>query len=290
MARPQFDQSAVMDESSSHRPDQRGRTMNPKEHDVPRVEDNGVASCNLADGVKQRCGLLRGISRELGDLLTIITGWVQHWEETTAENERSAASARQVYVGVARIRHSLNRLAHDPPTPGPLAFVDVHRVVESSLSSLDPRVTESYLLEKDLAASPWPVIADFWALDIVLMGLLMKAVEASLPGSPIFVETSNLETDQPVVGVGGGLPPGKYVTISVRDCAGLADLRDVPLARTEHADGALPLTLTLVREHAGLLQLRTAPTGDTTSTVFLPALADLSKPAAHLLDAEEDAT
>jgi hypothetical protein len=47
--------------------------------------------------------------------------------------------------------------------------------------------------------------------------------------------------------------------------------------------------LTLVREHAGLLQLRTAPTGDTTSTVFLPALADLSKPAAHPLDAEEDA-
>jgi hypothetical protein len=276
-----------MDESSAHRPDEQGRTMEPKQHDVPKAEDQTVASCDLADGVKQRCGLLHGISHELGSLLTVITGWVQHWEETAVQTGQSVAPARPVYVGVARIRHSLNRLAHDPPTPGPLAFVDVNRVVESSLSTLDPRVAESYVLRKKLTASPWPVIADFWALDIVLMGLLMKAVSLSLPGSPILVETSNFETDLPVVGVGGGLPAGKYVTISVRDCAGLADLRDVPLTAPEHEDVAWPLTLTIVREHAGLLQLCRAANGDTTSTVFLPALAALSKPATHPLDVEE---
>lgn len=268
--------------------------MNPKEQDIMRVEDNVVASCDLTDGVKQRCGLFQGISHELGNLLTIITGWAQHWEETAVQAGQSAASARHVYVGVARIRHSLNRLAHDPGTPqGPLAFVNVNRVVESSLSTLDPRVAESYVLKKGLTPAPWPVIADFWALDIVIAGLLMNAVAASPPGTPIFVETSNLETDRPVVGAGGALPPGRYVTISVRDCAGLADLRDVPVALTErcgHASVAFPLTLTIVREHAGLLQLRTAVTGDTTSTVFLPALADLSKPSVHPLDAEEEDT
>lgn len=268
--------------------------MNPRQQDIMRVEDNLVARCDPTDGIKQRCGLLQGISHELGNLLTIITGWAQHWEETAVQAGQSGASARHVYVGVARIRHSLDRLAHDPGTPpGPLALVNVNGVVESSLSTLDPRAAERHVLKRGLTPAPWPVIADFWALDIVIVGLLMNAVAASPPGTPIVVETSNLETDRPVVGVGGALPPGKYVTVSVRDCAGLVDLRDVPVDLTErcgHAHVDFPLTLTIVRQHAGLLQLRTAATGDTTSTVFLPALADLSKPCVHPLDAEEGDT
>lgn len=255
------------------------------------IRDNPIRCADA--GIERNCEVLEGLAHELGNLLTVISGWVQYWEEPGALRSDDAPAARYLYIGVGRIRYSLNRLAYRSGKALPevvemmakrspdmrsanLAVVDVNRLVESTLDAVDPRIAAGYVLKTNLEPEPWPAIADFWALDIVLVNLLMDVVATNVPGTTLIVETANLETQEMLVGIGGTLAPGRYVTISVREVLGPRTDESATGMQAVATNGppnqGLPISLGILHEHAGLLQVRTSPRGERASVLVLPAL------------------
>jgi nitrogen-specific signal transduction histidine kinase len=223
------------------------------------------------------CEMLAGLARELGNLLTVVSGWAQCLQEAKA-SEREAV-ARCVHAGLGRIRYSLNRLGSGRST-GRLAVMDANRLIASVLRGLDPRVRSGFALYVVEQPDPWPLIADAWALDLVLINLVMNAVAASEPGSPIVIETANFQSEAAVDGVDGSVTAGCYASISIRDFGGgmaeggLGDglLPAAPVASSPDPELGFPISLGILQEHAGLLQLTRSPDGETTARVLLPAL------------------
>jgi hypothetical protein len=118
---------------------------------------------------------------------------------------------------------------------------------------------------------PWPVVGDSWALDFVLVNLVMEAVALSPPGSPIFVKSNNVEADSPLHGIGGCLAEGAYVSLSVHHYDdGNKDHSRLPHPGTQQN---LPLCLRILEEHGGLLQSTVSARGENQTAMFLPAVA-----------------
>jgi signal transduction histidine kinase len=225
-------------------------------------------------------------------MLTVISGWAQFWEEKEGFTPDDHLPARYLHIGVGRIRYLLDRFAFRAGKTSTdvigkawntmadmrsnsLAEVNVNRLVETTLAALDPRIGAGYVLGTSLEPDPWPVIADFGALDIVLVNLLMDAATASIPGTSITIDTTNVETHEPLVGIGGTLAPGRYVAISVRNSADNVsrEVFENPQDLTMNGrcpQRGLPICLGILHEHAGLLQVAHSTTGETTSVVFLP--------------------
>lgn len=223
---------------------------------------------------------MAGVAHEIGNLLTVVSGWVQCWEQTEASTPEGKQAARGVFAGLGRIRYSLNRFGASGPMARNLTVVDVDSVLGYSLSTLDPRVESGYKLARLAGPDPWPVVGDFWALDFVLVNLLMDAVAVSPPGSPILVKSDNVDAEEPVHGVGGFLAKGAYVSLSICYCLddlGAESPRPVlPAEAPPSANRArenLPLCLRILEEHGGLLQIRESPYGESTVALFLPAVA-----------------
>jgi len=238
----------------------------------------------------RNCDVLLGIAHEVGNMLTAISGWAQFWENKERAAPDDSSSARYLYIGVARIRHSLDRLAVQVgggldhrcrAMAGGLARthreVNINQLVEMTLAALDPRITAGYAIEVTPEPNPWPILADYWALDVVLTNLLMDAATASLPGSRLLVQTANVAARVPVVGNGRTLAPGRYVTLSVRDFADTLGQKRLPgagqpVAPGGCAQGQLPICSAIADEHGGLIQVLRETTGEATSALYLPAL------------------
>jgi signal transduction histidine kinase len=224
---------------------------------------------------------LAGLSHELGNLLSVISGWAQYWEETQALPQDQSPPARHIYVGVGRIRYCLECLQDCGGTiRRHLAVANVNTMVNSILADLDPRLRANYKLKIVEVAEPWAVVADYWAFDIVFVNLLMNAVALSQPGSAIVVETANVETFEPTDGVGGWLAQGRYVRVSIEygqeDADGQTLRTPLPDAVAQSAlpaaEESLPLSLQILEEHAALLRIEDSSDGRTIVAIFLPAL------------------
>lgn len=246
-------------------------------------------------GTEPKLKVLADIAHEIGNMLTVISGWAQLWEERDVSAPADNLPARYLYIGIGRIRHSLDRFAVRADTTSTdktreawkktmvntrsngFSEVNINHLVEMTIAGLDPRVGTGYVVDTSLEPDPWPAIADYWALDIVLMNLLMDAATASAPGSHITVRTANFETREQLIGIDGTAAPGRYVAIAVRDSANsvtgdwFAGPQD-GASRARYSSTGLPICRAIVREHGGLLQVSRSAAGEITSTVYLPAL------------------
>jgi signal transduction histidine kinase len=229
------------------------------------------------------CDVLAGIVHEVGNMLTAISGWAQFWEDNPGISPEQGLPARYLYIGVGRIRHSLDRLAVQ--VGGGLGHrcralanshtrahreVNVNDLVQMTLSALDPRIVAGYIVENSPEPAPWSTLADYWALDVVLTNLIMDAATASMPGSRLLVRTANILVSAPAPGIERALVPGRYVTISVHSCA--ETIGEQRVSGMDGVQGRLPICNAIVHEHGGLIQVSHEAPAGTTSVVFLPAL------------------
>lgn len=237
--------------------------------------------------------LLSEMTHEIGNMLTAVSGWAQFWEETDASAAKGHVPARYLYIGLARIRYSLDRVV--PRVRGAatdmlseakdgmlrarsneFTEVNVNQLVETTLAALDPRVGAGYRLETNLEPAPWPIMASYWALEIVLMNLLMDAATVSPSGGRIVVGTANAEKHEPLVGLDGVRPPGRYVVISVRDAEdqankGWLECQPGLATRARYPQNRLRICRAILQEHEGVLQVSRSASGEETSLVYLPA-------------------
>jgi hypothetical protein len=251
--------------------------MDDAKPSLSRVGKDGRVKCvDLPAGNERPCEMLEGVAHELGNLLSALSAWVECWEEFAPGAATPAQAARHIYMGIGRIRYSLNCLGYSGGiAPSHLTVVDVNRLVKATLDSLNPRGGE-LTIETVNETELWPVIADVWALEIVLVNLFMDAVMVSQTGEPAVVEVANVNTTAVIQGIGGSLPAGRYVNVAViyRERyheLQVCDPSDVVRSIQPLSERRLPVTQRILEEHAGLLRITDLPEGRTRVEVFLPS-------------------
>ena len=97
-------------------------------------------------------------------------------------------------------------------------LLDLNDSVQQALQLLRPAISDSLVVEQQLASELWPVTADASQMVQVIGNLLTNAAEAGDGRGRVRVRTANLVIDElrPVKGV-GDLEPGRYVSLTVED-------------------------------------------------------------------------
>ncbi|MFQ5442224.1 MAG: nitrogen regulation protein NR(II) [Thermodesulfobacteriota bacterium] len=155
--------------------------------------------------------------------------------------------------------------------------LNIHRVLDS-VALLMEQETASITFKREYDPSLPPVYGDEARLTQVFLNLIKNAKEASSEGGDVRVVTK-MATGFHLSGAGrgGGLGGGKMAAVEVVDNGcGIkeADLKNIftPFFTTKHRGSGLgmPISLKIVKEHGGLLNIDSSEGRGTTVSVYLP--------------------
>ena len=140
----------------------------------------------------------------------------------------------------------------------------------------------------------WPVSGDVSQLSRVVTNLLINADQAMPEGGNIIIECRNLKITEVLKTRQVNIPPGKYVTISVRDNGkGIAE-GDLPrifeMNYTTKKSGSgigLATSRTIIEKHQGFMSVTSRPDEGTLFTIYLPASPQVAPKAGNKLNALE---
>ena len=180
---------------------------------------------------------------------------------------------------------------------------DLNGVVEKVVSMIRHTFDRSIAVQSDLAPDLAAVAGDAGQLEHTLLNLCINARDAMPEGGLLLVETRN-ETLSPedagrFVRATGGAPenpPGRFVSLSVTDTGVGIPSDDIPrifepfFTTKEPGKGTgmgLAMAYGIVKNHGGVLDVRSSPGFGSTFRVLLPASPEEAAPAAHVAPPEE---
>jgi len=220
--------------------------------------------------------LLGDMGRELGNVVTVVSGWVECLENPDCPEPERGEAIKNLRLAIDRLRTALRCMPEVPSDSfHGLAVVDVNDRIRSTLSSLDPRVMQAFEVRQMLDSKLWPVIGDVSMLDFVLVSLIMEAVSIGEPGDRIVVETSHLEVrDEEVLNNYKDASVDRYIRVGVRVYATAPRVCAVDVDTTEADCGeprVPPICRHIVEGHAGDLEVRSSSACPWDAVVILPA-------------------
>ena len=224
----------------------------------------------------QRWSLLSNIGRELGNVVTVVSGWVECLENPDCPGPERGEVIKNLRLAIDRLRTALRCMPESPSDPfHGLALVDVNDRIRSTLTSLDPRVMQAFEVRQMLDSKLWPVIGDVSMLDFVLVSLIMEAVSLGEPGDRIVVETAHLEVrDEEVLNNYKDASVDRYIRVGVRVYATAPRVRAVNGDTTEEdcsEPRVPPICRHIVEGHAGTMEVRSSSACPWDAVVILPA-------------------
>jgi PAS domain S-box-containing protein len=221
-----------------------------------------------------------GVAHDFDHLLTAIQGY-------TSLLLRDLRPGEPQYEGLEEIRQSSERAAK--LTRQILAFgrhssaaseaVDPNRLVSNLARLLPPLVGDELSLVTVLAPNIGMVRADPGHLEQVVMNLVLNARDAMPDGGRLTIGTANEEITDYDPRASPELPPGHYVTLSVRDTGKGIDPEILPsifepFFTTKENGRALGLGLAtvygIVKQCEGHVDVESTPGRGTTVRVYLP--------------------
>ncbi len=225
--------------------------------------------------------LAGGIAHDFSNLLAVILGWsdmlvrdLPAGDVRLRESADGIIEAAHRAVGVTRQLLTLSRKKLLRPE-----VLSLNKVVQDLGRLLSRAIGERIELTTSLQEGPWPVVADPDQLAQVLLNLAVNARDAMPDGGPLAIATGNVELGAAAADV--GLPPGRYVTLSVRD-GGIGMTEEVrarlfePFFTTKETGTGLGLATVygIVRQAGGAIRVESRPGAGATFTVYVPAADD----------------
>ena len=235
------------------------------------VPEGHAFELNKADTIAH---IAKGIVHDFNNSLTTIRGHlevampgtevgspVHHALEQAMEAAMTTSELCQRLLNYAKGRRSTKR---------PCAVADIlHQAV--AITSLGSNVTCKHVIHPDI----WPILADSIEIVQVINNLLVNAQQAMPTGGTIALMADNVPIDEasPL-----GLPPGSYVTLTVRD-RGVG----IPLEQQEHIFESLYTTkpsgsglglatcAQIVSGHNGYIDVHSEPNRGSEFIIYLPA-------------------
>ncbi len=155
---------------------------------------------------------------------------------------------------------------------------DLNRLISRNLTMF-ARTHKNIRVHTELLPELWSVEADRTQIDQVLYNLYVNAWQAMENGGDLFISTGNQVLDtQSVAPV--GLPPGRYVQITVKDTGHGIPAAILPRifdpffttkARGRGTGLGLASAYGIVKSHGGFITVQSSDQGGATFSVFLPA-------------------
>jgi signal transduction histidine kinase/ActR/RegA family two-component response regulator len=247
--------------------------------------------------------LAAGVAHDFNNLLTIITGYSDLLLSRRAmdESERS---------GLDEIRRAAERggaltyqlLAFSRRQPLEVRTISLNELLLQMERMVRRVIGEDIDLVTLPAASPDTVECDPGRLDQVILNLVVNARDAMPNGGKLIVETGNIQVAKSPSAEPVGVPPGRYVTLSVTDNGvGMdAETRShlfEPFFTTKHPGRGTGLGLAtaygMIHQIGGDIGVSSEPGRGTAVQIYLPLAKDKGKapkgkpaPVAKLAGAE----
>ncbi|GIX46924.1 MAG: hypothetical protein KatS3mg131_1135 [Candidatus Tectimicrobiota bacterium] len=215
-----------------------------------------------------------GVLHELNNLLTVIGGYSE------LLLQRGSAPRRAELEAVLRAAQQAAALARQLLACGrgqPRQAVNLNRLIADFSRLLQALLGEAISLETCLAPDLGEVCGDPAALAQVLLNLVRNACDAMPEGGRLAIHTANADFAEVATEAPQRGPAVKLAVADTgcgMDAAVQAQLFTPFFSTKAHGTGlGLTLVAQIVRQHRGLLAVRSAPGQGTTVTVYLPRAA-----------------
>ncbi|MET1081289.1 MAG: PAS domain S-box protein [Pseudomonas sp.] len=246
--------------------------------DALRETEELLRQAQKMEAVGQLTG---GIAHDFNNLLGGILGSLELIQlridqgrlESLPRYTRNAMNSAQ---RAAALTHRLLAFARRQPLdPKP---VDANQLVRDMQDLLRGTLGPTHSLALTTAESLWPTLCDPNQLESAILNLALNARDAMPQGGTLSIETANTEVDRSSADL-VNLPPGQYVTLSIRDTgtgmpAEVAARACEPFFTTKPQGQGTGLGLSMVygfvKQSEGHLQLSSEPGKGTCVQIHLP--------------------
>jgi PAS domain S-box-containing protein len=235
--------------------------------------------------------LAGGVAHDFNNLLTAITAYSELALADVDPGSRIGQDLGEIHQAALRAGQLTRQLlAFSRQQVLRLQVLDLNEVLAGAERLLRRLVGESVLLEVLQAAAPARVTADPGQLEQVLVNLAVNARDAMPHGGVLTVESAGVTLSEEEGARAGGLPPGRYVRLSVADTGTGMDeaLRArifEPFFTTKPVGKGTGLGLAtvygIVKQLGGGLQVESAPGQGSTFSVLLPYAEGELEPGAR---------
>jgi two-component system cell cycle sensor histidine kinase/response regulator CckA len=232
--------------------------------------------------------LAGGVAHDFNNLLTVIMSYAMMLlgelppEDPLRPDLREIQGAAERAAGLTRQLLAFSRRQVLKPER-----LDANRVVANVERMLRRVIGADVALVTDLPPGLPTVHADAGQLEQVLMNLALNARDAMPDGGTLTIETRAVRLDADAARRHGGLEPGAYVALRVRDTGvGMDDATRgrlfEPFFTTKEPGRGTGLGLAtvygIVTQSGGRVLVESAPGAGSTFTILLPAIAGASSP------------
>jgi signal transduction histidine kinase len=223
--------------------------------------------------------LASGVAHDFNNLLSVILANVELAGQIAAAGESPGPELGEIREAAQRAASLTRRLLTISRNhPVEQVVFDLNRLVLDLERMLRSLMGEDASIDLALSAAPLPIRADPGQIEQVLLNLVINARDAIPPGGRIEVG-SGLRR----VPAGGGLRPGTYVILSVRDNGSgmtpeiMARMFE-PFFTTKPSGKGTGLGLAtsqaIARDSEGLILVESTPGAGSTFELLLPLVAD----------------
>ena len=228
--------------------------------------------------------LAASVAHDFNNLLTIIQSCAAMITTDLPASSQSHADAQEILKASRRASELTQQL---------LAFsrkqvlqpqrVDVNQQITSFLGMLRRVMGTHILVETELGAHTWQVVADPGQLERVLMNLGVNARDAMPNGGTLRLRTENVVLDSAHASEAAGLSPGAYVRILIEDTGTGIDPSVLPhifepfvTTKPQGLGTGLGLSTVygIIEQTGGTIRVDTTPGRGSRFSVYLPRAED----------------
>jgi two-component system, NtrC family, sensor kinase len=173
----------------------------------------------LAEKLSALGQMAAGVAHEINNPAAVILGNLEVLAAELGEHARPVTREIEfITQQVERIRHivtSLTQFARSSPSQGPVADIEINRVIDGLVPLIEPALKRKSVAFTRRLAATGTVAINVFDLEQVLINLVMNAVNAVTEGGAIEIATNDAE-DGVVIGVrdnGAGIPPERLARI-----------------------------------------------------------------------------
>lgn len=232
-----------------------------------------------------------GIAHDFNNILTAILGYVELAEMTAPANTPLIRYLNNIRISSERAAGFTSQLLtfarRQIVAP---KVVDIHAVIEETVSLISPLLGESTTFVFQKSANHFIVRADAPQIQQVIMNLALNAKDAMPSGGTLTIETRNIHLSDSLP---QGLSQGHYLVICVQDTGmGMPDQVKKhifePFFTTKGQGKGTGLGLSIcygvIEQHQGSITLESVVDEGTIFTIYLPTTEEAPAPIHHKVE------
>jgi len=232
--------------------------------------------------------LTGGITHDLNNILTVITGTIEILAEAVADRPELVTIAKMIDEAAERGADLTQRLlAFARKQPLQPREVDVNSLVIEASNLLRPTLGEQVEVQIMLSGDTARALIDPSQLTNAILNLALNARDAMPDGGKLTIETSNVILDDSYAGIHSEVTAGPYVLIAVTDSghgipAGILENVFEPFFTTKDVGKGSGLGLSMVygfvKQSNGHIKIYSEAGLGTTVRIYLPQAIGLAQP------------